>query len=168
MVYLALVTAVLLDTILQVLLPDHLAAIFPPPDLPWLTALYIGFHAKNTNQLGLAIVLGLLADTFSSHPIGHFAFLFGVTAYLARGVRRYLPPEASLSFAVAALFCGLLVAFLGLGLAAVTSRGYLGPGFVRALLEVTTSALFAPAVFAAWDRSRLFRKALGGTVYDFA
>jgi len=168
MAYVALLLAVLADVILQLHWPAGLGAFLPPPDLPLLTALYIGFHARNAGQLGLAIFLGLLADVFSSHALGHFAFLFGSAAYLARGIRRYLPPDAALSYSVAAFFCGTVTAFLGLALAVVTTRGSVGAGFARALLEAFASAVCAPPLFALWERSRLFGKALGGSWYEFA
>ncbi len=168
MAYFGLLLAVLLDNILRLLAPDVLGFQTAPPDLPLVTALYIGFRAKNTGQLGYAIILGILADCFSAGPVGHFAFLFGVAAYCALRVRRFVPPDAFVSHVVACLFCGLLTAFLGLLMAVVTIRGQVGAGFTRALLEAFTSALVAPFVFGIWDRSRFFRGALGGRGYEFA
>ena len=168
MAYVGLLLAVVLDNALQLLAPDRFGLQTAPPDLPLITALYIGFHARNTRQLRLAITLGLVADCFSSNALGHFAFLFGAAAYVARQVRRYLPPDAMLSYVVACFFCGMLTAGLSLGIALVTTRGAVGVGFSRAILEALTSALFSPIVFAAWDRSRLFRKAIGGRRYEFA
>ena len=67
---------------------------------------------------------------------------------------------------VACLFCGLVFAFLGLTLAAV-SGGSAGnaPGLLRALLMATTSAISAPFVFGIWDRTRFFRGAFRGRRY---
>jgi rod shape-determining protein MreD len=169
MAYLALLLAVLVDTAFQLLAPDRFGLQTAPPDLPLITALYIGFQARTTRGLGLAVVLGLLTDCFSSHPLGHFAFLFGAAAYAARGIRRYLPPDPGLSYVVACIFCALLTAFLALGMALVTVEGgAIGAGFARALLEAVASSLCAPFVFAFWDKSRLFAKAFGGVSYDFA
>ena len=168
MVYIGLFLAVICDNAIQLLAPDRFGLQSAPPDLSLITALYIGFHARGTRQLRLAIVLGLMADCFSSHAIGHFAFLFGAAAYCAQRVRRYLPPDAGLSYVVACLFCGLVTALLSLCIAVVTTGGALAPGFVRSLMETATSALFAPILFSIWDKSRLFRGAVGGQRYDFA
>jgi len=165
MAYVGLLLAVVVDTAFQVLMPGRAGL---APDLPLITALYIGFHARNTQQLGLAVMLGAMADCFSSHPLGHFAFLFGASAYMARRTRRYLPPDAALSYVVGCLLCGIFYAFLSLGFAIVTNSGAIASGFGRALLEACTSALCAPFVFGLWDRTRLFRKALRGRKYEFA
>jgi len=168
-VYVGLLLAVVLDNGLRLLLPDRFALQTAPPDLPLLTALYIGFHARNASQLGYAVTLGLIADCFSSHALGHFAFLYGASAYVAQRVRRFLPPDAALSYVVASLFVGVVAALLALLLAVVTTRGgVVAPGFMRALLQALTSALFAPVVFSAWDKSRFFRGAVGGKRYEFA
>ena len=168
MVYLGLLLAVVLDVSVRLLLPDRFALQTAPPDLPLLTALYIGFHARNASQLGYAVSLGLIADCFSSHPLGHFAFLYGASAYVARRVSRYLPPDAALSYVVASFLVGVVAALLALLLAVVTTRGAVAPGLGRALLQALTSALFAPIVFSGWDRSRFFRGAIGGERYEFA
>ena len=168
MAYVGLILAVLIDVSFRLLAPDRFGLQSAPPSLPLITALYIGFHSHRSNQLGLAIVLGLLADTFSAQPLGHFAFLYGAIAYLARSVRRYLPPDAAFSFIVASFFCCLVTAFLSLTMALITTRGYLGAGFARAMLEAFTSSLCAPFVFALWDKSRLFKRAFGEITYDFA
>ena len=168
MVYVGLFLAVFGDNAIQLLAPDRFALQSAPPDITLITALYIGFHARNTRQLRMAVVLGLIADCFSAHALGHFAFLLGAAAYLAHRVRRYLPPDAGLSYVVACLFCGLATALLSLGIAVVTTRGAVGPGFIRAVLEALTSACFAPVMFGVWDKSRLFRNAFGRRRYDFA
>ena len=168
MVYVGLSLAVFLDSALQLLAPDRFGLQTAPPDLSLITALYIGFNAHRTSHLRLAIVLGLMADCFSSHSLGHFAFLYGAAAYVAQHVRRYMPPDAGLSYVVACLFCCVTTAFFSLGLAVMTTQGAVWPGFVRALMEAVSSALFAPILFSIWDRSRLFRGAIGGRRYDFA
>ena len=168
MAYLGLFLAVLLDNAILLLAPDRFGLQTAPPDISLITALYIGFHAKNTSQLRMAVVLGLIADCFSAHALGHFAFLFGAAAYIAHRVRRYLPPDAGISYIVACLFCGLATALLAFGIAMVTTRGAVAPGLQRGVLEALTSACFAPVVFGLWDKSRLFRKAIGGRRYDFA
>ena len=168
MVYVGLLLAVFGDNAVQLLAPDRFGLQTAPPDLSLITALYIGFHARGTSQLRLAVVLGLMADCFSSHSLGHFAFLYGAAAYCAQRVRRYLPPDAGLSYVLACLFCGFVTALLSLVLAVVTVGGALGPGFVRSLMETATSALFAPILFSFWGWSRLFRGAIGRRRYDFA
>lgn len=164
MAYLGLLLAVVLDQTVRLLSPFGA----PLPDLPLITALYIGFRARDTGQLGYAVALGVLADCFSAHPVGHFAFLYGATAYVALRLRRYVPPDAFVSHVVACLFCGLVGAFLALLLAAATTRGLVGSGFSRALLVACASAPLAPVVFGVWDRSRFFGRVLGGHGYEFA
>ncbi|MHC4549003.1 MAG: rod shape-determining protein MreD [Planctomycetota bacterium] len=167
MAYLGLLLVVLIDNAFLLLAPDRFGLRTAPPDLPLVTALYLGFRARNASELGLAIVLGALVDCFSARPLGHFAFLYGSAAYFALHLRRYVPSDAFVSHIVACLFCGLLTALLGLLLAVATGVESVGPGFSRSLLEVTTSALVAPFVFSLWDRSRLFQRALGGRGYEF-
>jgi len=168
MAYVGLLLAVVADTTLRLLAPDAFWLQTAPPSLPLVTAIYIGFRARNTRQLGFAIVLGVLADCFSAAPIGHFAFLYGTAAYLALRVRRYVPSDALASHVVASLFCGVVTAFLGLLIASVRPGGASGAGLSRALIQVTMSASLAPFVFGMWDRSRFFKGALRGRGYEFA
>ena len=159
---------ILVDNALRLVAPAWFGMGTATPDLPLITALYIGFRARNTNQLGLAIALGIFADCFSSRPLGHFAFLYGCAAYLALQVRRYVPSDAYVSHVVGAFFCTFTVALIGLLMAVITVPGPIGPGFLRSVLTAATSSFFAPFVFAAWDRSRFFRRALGsGRRYEF-
>ena len=162
------VLVVFLDASLRLIGPAALGVPALFPDLSMLAALYVGFRARDERELGLALVLGAAADCFSARPFGHFAFLYGAGAYLALRVRRYVPPDALVTHMVASFVCGLAMAFLALLLAIVTVRSYLGAGFVRALVTAATSAVYAPFVFGLFDRSRLFRKALGGRPYAFA
>ena len=139
------------------------------PDLPFITALYVGFHARNTEQLWYAIVLGALVDCFSSFALGHFAFLYGAAAYLAWRIRRFLPPDPGLAFIPASLFCGLVTVFLALLLALISAGGATSGGFLDAIFRVLLSAASAPVFFGLWSRSRLFRGALGSRrYYEFA
>ena len=167
MAYVGLLLAVLVDNAMRLLATEGLLLRFAP-SLPLMTALYVGFRARDARPLGLAIVLGLFADCFSAHPFGHFAFLYGCAAYFALRLRRFVPPDHYKSHAVACLVACVLTALLALLVAAVTVDGALWPGFVRSLLAAVSSALFAPFVFGIWDRSRLFRRALRGTEYAFA
>jgi len=167
--YVGILAVLVLDTALRVVAPDRFGLQWAPPDLPLITALYIGFRARDTGQLGLAVVLGLLADSFSARPLGHFGFLYGSAAYFALHVRRYVPPDAYLSHVVALFFCGLFTSLLGLLLAAVTVPGPVGDGFTRAFAASTLGALLAPFVFGILDRSGFFKRALGGRRrFDFA
>lgn len=169
MAYVGILLVIVLDTALRIVSPDRFGLQWAPPDLPLITALYIGFRAKDTGQLGLAIVLGLLVDCFSAQPLGHFGFLYGSAAYFALHVRRYVPAEAYLTHVIALLVCTVFVALLGLLLAAVTVSGPVGSGFSRAAVSALSSALLAPFVFGLWDRSGLFKRAVGGRrSYDFA
>lgn len=168
MAYLGLLFVVVLDNAFELLAPHGLGLRAAAPDLPLVTAVYIGFRARNTNELGLAIVLGGLVDCFSARPLGHFAFLYGSAAYFALHIRRYVPSDAFVSHIVACLVCGVLTALLGLLLSVATGVGVVGPGFVRTLVEAATTAAVAPFVFSLWDRSRFFRRALGGRgAYEF-
>jgi rod shape-determining protein MreD len=167
-IYFGLLLVVLADNALGVLLPDTFLLQTAPPDLALLTALYIGIRSNSTRHLGYAVTLGLIADCFSSHGLGHFAFLFGAAAWLAHGIRRYLPPDAPISHIVACFICGVVVALLGFALAVVTTGGALGSAFGYALLGSLTTALCAPVLFSFWDHSRLFRTAISGKRYDFA
>ena len=168
MAYLGILLAVLSDNAVRLLAPDLLWLQTAPPDLLLVTAIYIGFKARDSGQLGLAIWMGLLTDCFSAAPLGHFAFLYGTTAYLALRLRRYVPPDAFVTHLVVCLLCGLLTALLALLLAVLTVRGPIAGGFERACLGAVSSALLAPFIFGLWDRSRFFRRALGGRSYEFA
>lgn len=166
MAYLGLLLAVVVDTAARLFAAGAAGAL---PSLPFVTALYIGFHARHSRQLSLAIALGIIADCFSTCPLGHFAFLYGAGAYVAFRIRRFLPPDPGLAYAVASFFCGVVVAFLALVVAVLSTRGSAAAGFGPSILVAATSALSAPFVFGLWSRSRLFRGALGGrTYYEFA
>ena len=167
MAYLGLLLAVLADNALRLVATEGFLA-GAMPSLPLMTAFYVGFRARDTRPLGLAVVLGLLADSMSSRPLGHFAFLYGCAAYFALRLRRFVPPDHYKTHVVACLVAGFLTALLALLLAAVTVDGRLFPGFFRSLSSVAASALAAPFVFGIWDRSRFFRRALRGTEYGFA
>lgn len=165
MAYLGLLLAVVADHSLRLLLPGLRGAM---PSLPLLTALFVGFRARSTQHLWLAVALGMLQDCMSSVPLGHFAFLYGAAAYLAFRVRRFLPPDPGLSYIAGSLLCGLLTAFLALVLAVLSTRGS-ASGFGAAVLVAVTSALSAPLVFGVLSRSRLFRAAFSGRdYYEFA
>ena len=167
MAYVGLLLAVLADNAMRRLAAEGFL-LDVAPSLPLMTALYVGFRAKDTRPLGLAIVLGLFADCFSSRPAGHFAFLYGCAAYFALRLRRFVPSDHYTSHVVACLVAGVFTALLALLMAAVTVDGRLLPGFRISLLRAATSAVAAPFVFALWDRTRLFRRALRGTEYAFA
>lgn len=167
MSYVGLLLAVLVDNALRLLAPEGFL-LRAAPNLPLITALYVGFRARDTRPLGLAVVLGLFADCFSSRPLGHFAFLYGSAAYFALRLRRFVPPDHYTTHVVACLVAGFLTALLALLVAAVTVGGPLLPGFLRSLLGMAASAIAAPFVFGIWDRSRFFRRALRGTDYGFA
>ena len=51
----------------------------------------------------LIAVLALAVPQRAQATDGHF--LFGVGAYIASRIRRYLPPDASIAFVVAVFFC---------------------------------------------------------------
>jgi rod shape-determining protein MreD len=167
MAYLGLLLVVLLDHALRLLAPEGFL-LKAAPSLPLITALYIGFRARDTRPLGLAVVLGLFADCFSSAPLGHFAFLYGSAAYVALRARRFVPPEHYASHVVACLVAALVTALLALAVAAATVDGPLFPGFLHSLLRALSSALLAPFVFGLWDRSRFFRRDLRPERYGFA
>jgi len=167
MAYLGLLLSVALDNAIRFILPDS----FPVrlvPSLPLVTALFIGFRARDTRPLGLAVVLGLFADCFSSQPLGHFAFLYGSAAYFALRLRRFVPADHYTSHVTACLVAGFLTALFALLIAAVTVDGPVFHAFLRSLVNTVASAIFAPFLFAIWDRSRLFRGPLRGGSYEFA
>jgi rod shape-determining protein MreD len=165
MAFLGLLLAVVADSALRLLVPGLRGAM---PSLPLLTALFVGFHARRTEHLWLAIVLGLLQDCLSTVPAGHFAFLYGAAAYVAFRVRRFLPPDPGLAYVAASLLCGLLTSFLALVIAVISTRGS-ASGFGAAVLVSVTSAMSAPFAFGLLRRSRLFRAALSGRDhYEFA
>jgi len=167
MAYVGLLLAVLADNAIRLLAPEGFL-LRAAPNLPLITALYVGFRARDARPLGLAVVLGLFADCFSARPFGHFAFLYGCAAYFALRLRRFVPPDHYKSHVVACFVAGVLTALLALLVAAVTVDGALLPGFLRSLLSAAVSAVAAPFAFGIWDRSRLFRRALRGTEYGFA
>ena len=168
MIHLGLILVLVFDTALRHLAPLGLGIEFTPPSIAFVTALYIGFRARRSGQLGYAVLLGALVGALSSRGIGHFAFLYGLAAYFAWNIRRYLPPDAMVAYIVACLFCGTVVAAFGLVIAVITIDAPVGAGFGRSLLEVLFSSLVAPMIFSCLDRSRLFRGALGGREYRFA
>jgi rod shape-determining protein MreD len=167
MAYLGLLLSVLADDAVRRVLPDGLL-LRTVPNLPLVTALYVGFRARDTRPLGLAVVLGLLADCFSSRPLGHYGFLYGCAAYFALRLRRFVPADHFKSHVAACFVAAFLTALLGLLVAAVTVDGPVLPGFLRSLWNTAASAVAAPFVFAVWDRSRLFRGQLRGASYEFA
>lgn len=167
MAYLGLLLAVLADNALRLVATEGFL-LGAMPNLPLITALYVGFRARDARPLGLAVILGLLADSFSSRPFGHFACLYGCAAYFALRLRRFVPPDHYRTHVVACLVAGALTALLALLMAAVTVDGPLFPGFLRSLSSVVASAITAPFVFGIWDKSRFFRRALRGTEYAFA
>ena len=166
MIVFALLLAVLADATLRRFLPGSELQLAALPSIPLITAFYIGLHARRSGQLGYAILLGLMLDCFSARPLGYFGFLLGTAAYLAWRMRKYVPADAILPRMVACLFCGVVFAFLGLMLAAVTG-GSAGnsAGLMRALLMAGTSALSAPFVFGIWNQTRFFRGAFRGRRY---
>jgi rod shape-determining protein MreD len=168
MVYVGLFLVVLIDHAMRLLLPDWFGLQYAPPSLALLTALYIGFRSKRTGQLGYAVLLGVMADALSSHGVGHFAFLFGVGAYIASRIRRYLPPDASIAIVVAVFFCSVVMASFALLIAVVHANGHIGAGFARSVVQALANAALAPLFYPVLDQSRLFRKALGGRDYQFA
>jgi rod shape-determining protein MreD len=167
MAFVGLLLAVLADRTLALLAPEGML-LGAAPSLPLITALYVGFRARDTRPLGLAIILGLLVDCFSQVPAGHFAFLYGCAAYFALRLRRFVPPDHYRSHVISCFVAGVLTGLFALLVAAVTVDGALLPGFLQSLLVAAASAVVAPFVFAIWDRSRLFRRALRGTEYGFA
>ena len=167
MAYLGLLLVVLVDNAIRLLLPDGLLSELVP-DLPLITALYVGFRARDAGPLGLAIVLGVFADCFSSCPLGHFAFLYGAAAYFALRLRRFVPIDHFKSHVAACFVAAFLTSLLALLIAALTLDGPLAPGFLRSLVGTVASAVFAPFVFAIWDKSRLFRRPLRASSYEFA
>lgn len=167
MAYLGVLLAVLFDIAFQPFAPAVLWT-STAPSVALATAIYIGFRAGNTSQLGLAIVLGVLMDCFSLLPIGPSAFVYGATAYLALRIRRYVPSDALTSHVVASLFCALIAAFLGLLIVSVRLGGAAGGGLSRALMQALLTAGIAPFVFGIWDRTRFFRGALRSRGYEFA
>ncbi len=169
MAYVALFLAVAVDNAVRLFLPPFSWAGRLLPDLPLLTALYVGFHARHTGQLWFAVMQGVFADCLSSCPLGHFAFLYGAAAYLAWRMRRFLPPDAAASYAVATLVCALCTVALGALVALLSSAGAPSAGAAAAAARAVGSALVAPFVYGLWERSRLFRRALGGRAYyEFA
>jgi len=50
----------------------------------------------------------------------------------------------------------------------VTGNGHVGAGFARSVVQALATAALAPVFYPVLDRSRLFRKALGGRDYQFA
>ncbi len=169
MAYLALFLAVAIDNAARLFLPPGDWAGSLLPDLPLLTALFVGFHARHTGQLWFAVMQGGFADCLSACPLGHFAFLYGAAAYLAWKVRRFLPPDAATSYVVATLFCALATVALGALVALLSAAGDPAAGAGAAAARALGSALVAPVVYGLWERSRLFRRALGGrSYYEFA
>lgn len=167
MAYVGLLLVVLLDNAVRLVVPEGFL-LLTVPDLPLITAFYVGFRARDARPLGLAIVLGLFADCFSSCPLGHFAFLYGAAAYLALRLRRFVPADHFKTHVAACLVAGFVTSLFALLIAVLTVDGPVGPGFLRSIVGTVASALAAPFVFGVFDRSRLFRGQLRPKSYGFA
>jgi len=163
-----LLLVVLLDNLWLLVAQGYLGIVAGVPDLALITALYIGFRARDTSELGLAVLLGIFVDCFSARPLGFFAFLYGTAAYFTLKVRRYVPPDALVTHIVACLVCGIAIGFVALFLAVITVHVSVGPGLWHSLAEAAANAVACPVVFGVLDRSGFFRRALGGRGYEFA
>jgi len=162
-IHIGLILAVLVDATLRLALPVDSVWM---PNVPLVTAIYIGLSARRSAQLGYAVVLGAYLDCFSVCPLGHFAFLLGAAAYLAWKIRRYIPSDSVSARIVACFVCGVAFALLGLVLAAAGGSGAgNGAGLSRSLLSAAISAASSPLIVALWNRSRLFRTAFRGRSY---
>ena len=169
MAWLGLLLVVALGNAVPLLDPAGGAVIQAAPHLTFLAAVFIGLQSKEVRPLYLAVALGVFQDCFSmAWPIGHFAFLYGATAYVAWRLRRYLPPESAVAQSLAAFLCGIVAAFLGLLLVLASRDVAAGPGFSTDLLRAVTSAVAAPPVFWLLDLSRLFQRAFGRRRYTFS
>ena len=166
MAFLGLLFVTFADAALRPWLPGLLWFDRAPPSLPLLTAFYLGSRAYSaTRPLFLAVLLGAMQDCFSVAPFGHFAFLFGLAALLARGLNRYLHADSGAAFAVLSLFCGLGYAFCALLLAVLSGGDPHAAGFGTSLLSALTGALVAPLMWRFWEGSGLFREALRARSY---
>jgi rod shape-determining protein MreD len=122
----------------------------PTPELALLVVLYLGLGGRGTApaHVGVALVLGYLADLFAGAPKGLDALALGVTMVAARAASSRLdvaaPWHTLMIAAVAAVGHGLL-------LLALSSPLYGGEATVAlslVLATTVTTALAAPLVFA--------------------
>jgi len=135
---------------LQALSPWHL----PTPEIALLVVLYLGLSGRGTApaHVGVALVLGYLADLFAGSPKGLSALTLGVAMLLARAASSRLDVATSWHTMVIALVATVAH---GLLLIATSSSLYAGEATMALRLVPTTAvvtALVAPFGFALLAR----------------
>lgn len=120
------------------------------PDLAVLLIVWVAYSNRGSEGVLTAFVAGLLCDLLSAAPLGYFAFVYVVTAYLLSSLKRSVSMDrlvvpalmGAASIIVKALASALLSLFFGDGV----SAPYAFTGS-RLWIETAVSAVAAPLVF---------------------
>lgn len=125
------------------------------PDLLFLLAAYVSFHARLEESLFLTWTLGLVKDCASGADFGAFGFLFAVAGVLISTLKDYLFRD-SLWVQVSLVFLGSLAYNSLYGLNLARESDALGAPWAvgRAFHCAAYSALCAPFAFAFLDGLR--------------
>jgi rod shape-determining protein MreD len=142
--------ALIVTSSLQALSPWRV----PTPEVALLIVLYLGLGGRGTAPMhvGVALLLGYLADLFAGSPKGLQCLTLGVAMVLARAASSRLDVATPWHTMVIALFA---TAAHGLLLIAISSSLYAGEPSVALRLVPTTAiatALVAPLAFAMLRR----------------
>lgn len=135
--------ALIVTSSLQALSPWRV----PTPEVALLIVLHLGLGGRGTapSHVGVALVLGYLADLFAGAPKGAHCLTLGIAMVLARGASSRLDVATPWHTMVIALFAA---AAHGLLLIAVSSSLYGGEPAVALRLVPTTAV--ATALLAPW------------------
>jgi rod shape-determining protein MreD len=147
---LAVYVGLIVTSSLQALSPWRV----PTPEVALLVVLYLGLGGRGTapGQLGVALVIGYLADLFAGSPKGLESLTLGVAMLLARAASSRLDVATPWHTMVIALVAALAHGLLQL---AISSSMYAGDATAALRLVPTTAvttALVAPFAFRLLHR----------------
>lgn len=121
------------------------------PDLGLIAVVYIGLNARRQFALGAALVIGLVQDSLSVHPLGLYAVGFAVAAYLVLGMRDVVHRGHPLTHLTFTLFAGVVVAGVELAQGLVHPPP---PGAGRLLDQIGYTAVAALVLLYPLQRMR--------------
>lgn len=141
--------------VLQVSVCDLVRFHAASPDLLFLLAAYVSFHARIEESLLLTWILGLVKDCASVADFGTFGFLFAFAGVLISTLKDYLFRD-SLWVQVSLVFLGSLAYNCLYGLNLARESGALEAPWAlgRAFFCAAYTALCAPFAFAFLDGMR--------------
>ena len=142
---LAVYAGLIVTSSLQALSPWRV----PTPEVALLVVLYLGLGGRGTapGHVGVALVIGYLADLFAGSPKGLESFTLGIGMILARAASSRLDVATPWHTMVIALVASVAYGVLQL---AISSSLYGGDAMSALRLVPTTAittALVAPVVF---------------------